>query len=318
MKFTSREVLSALLLIVLPIASGCGRSNILTEYELANFNKGIYSTTLYATDLIPASDNTILSGYESSSKIFATALFNLDDGTLLQSTNLLEPLSPASTTKIMTAYVALKYGNLDDMVTVSKNAVTLPSDSSVAGLREGDTLSLYDLIVGLTTVSGNDAAIAIAEHISGSEAEFAYLMTQEAISLGATYTNFKNAHGLDEDGHTTTVYDLYLMFNGVIKDSNYTDILADTSYITSIKNADGSERQVEWVPTNYYHQGLVKTPFNYTFIGGKTGTTTKAKNCLVALMENSSGTEYIVIAMGAESRDVLYEKITTIMECIPN
>lgn len=299
------------------LLSGCGRSNILTEYEQEHFNQKLYSRDLFATDLIAAVDKLYINGYEDTNKIFSTALFELETGTLLQSTNLLEPLAPASTTKIMTAYVALKYGNTEENVTVSKNSVTLPPGSSIAGLREGDSLSLFDLIVALTAVSGNDAAIAIAEHISGTEEEFAKLMTKEAISLGATQTTFKNAHGLDEDGHITTTYDLYLMFNAVIRNSMYLDILADTSYITSIKNTDGSERQVEWVPTNYYHQGLVKTPFNYTVIGGKTGTTTNAKNCFVALMENNTGYKYIAIAMGAESRDILYEKLTALMESVP-
>lgn len=318
MKCTNRRILTSILFTCIVLVSGCGRSEILTEYEQEHFNKSIYNTELFGADLIAAVDRVTLSGYGATDKIYGTALFELESGRILQSSNLLEPLSPASTTKIMTAYVALKYGNVDDIVTVSKNAVDLPSGSSLANLREGDTLTLFDLVVGLTAVSGNDAAIAIAEHISGTEGEFAQLMTKEAISLGATHTSFKNAHGLDEEGHTTTTYDLYLMFNEVIKDSRYTDILADTSYITSIKNNDGSERQVEWIPSNFYHQGKVKTPLNFTVIGGKTGTTSKAKNCLVALMENSSGEEYVVITMGAQTKDILYEKMTELIENIPN
>lgn len=317
MKCTNRRVLSLLLLSVF-LVNGCGRSNILTEYEQENFNNALYNKGLFSDGLIPAVDNVNLNNYESTGEIFATALFELESERILQSNNLLEPLSPSSTTMIMTAYVALKYGNVEDVVTVSKNAVTLPSSTSVAGLREGDTLSLYDLIVGLTSVSGNDAAIAIAEHISGTHEEFANLMNKEAISLGATQTSFKNAHGLDEEGHTTTVYDLYLIFNAAIKNSIYTDILADTSYITSIKNPDGSERQVEWVPSNFYHQGLVKTPYNFTVIGGKTGTTSKAKNCFVALMENIRGEQYVVITMGAETRDVIYKEMSALIECISN
>lgn len=318
MKCTNRFILTITIIILSTTLYGCGRSNILTEYQSEHYNQSLYSRDLFAANLIPAVDNILLSGYTNSKDVNATALFELETGKLLQSHNLLEPISPASTTKIITAYVALKYGNIDDMVTVSKNAVTLPSGSSLAGLRAGDTLSLYDLLVGLTSASGNDSAIAIAEHISGSHEEFALLMTREAISLGATSTNFMNAHGLDADGHTTTVYDLYLMFNAVIKDSKYTEILADTSYTTSIKNEDGSERQVEWVPTNYYHQGLAKTPYGFTVIGGKTGTTSKAKNCLVALMEDSDGNGYIAITMGALTREAIYIKMTEMLEAIPN
>lgn len=296
--------------------TACNRSSVLTSYEGSNFNQALYTQDLFAKDLIVAVNDVNMNSYNNTNEIFATALFELESGTVLQSHNLLEPLSPASTTKIMTAYVALKHGNLEDVVTVSKNAVDLPSDSSVAGLKAGDTLTLYDLLVGLTSVSGNDAAVAIAEHISGTHEEFAALMTKEAIALGATDTGFKNAHGLDEDGHSTTVYDLYLMFNAAIQNTVYTDILADTSYITSIKNADGVERQVEWVPTNRYHQGKVKAPYEFTVIGGKTGTTSKAKNCLVILMENESGEDYVVITMGATSREILYDKMTELVEAV--
>lgn len=311
-KITTISLLSSLSLV------GCTSSEVLSKLEISEYNKSLYQEELFSTDIITAVDEVSYSSYENTEEIFATALFELSTSTVLQSKNLLESLAPASTTKVMTAYVALKYGNIEDIITVSETALDLPSDSSMAGLEVGDMVTLYDLLVGLTSRSGNDAAIAIAEHISGSVPAFAELMTREAIALGATNTSFKNPHGLDETGHYTTLYDLYLMFNAAIKYPEYKDILNDTSYITTIKNIDGSERQVEWVPTNQYHNGKAKSPDNFVVIGGKTGTTSLAKNCLVMLMENSIGEEYVVITMGATTRDVLYSKMTELIELVPN
>ena len=114
--------------------------------------------------------------------------------------------------KILTLYLALKYGTLSDIVTVSDNAVAVPSDSSVAGLRSGVQLTLEDLLYGLMLPSGNDSAVAIAEHISGSVDAFVELMNKEANALGATNSHFVNPHGYHDENHYTTAYDLYLSF----------------------------------------------------------------------------------------------------------
>lgn len=299
------------------ILTACNEVDLLVEYEKEHYNTAVEEYDLFAVDLIKPIDGVDFPNYENNSDISGTALFDLDTGEMLQSHNLLEQRSPASTTKIMTAYLALKYGDMDDIVTISKTAVNLPAGSQMCGLREGDSLSLYDLLVGLTLFSGNDTAIAIAEHISGSESEFAKLMTQEAHALGATGTQFKNAHGLDEEGHYTTIYDLYLMFSEVIKNSSYVDIIQDTSYTTTIKGADGTERQVTWVPTNYYHLGRVQNPLGFTVIGGKTGTTNLAQNCLVLLVEDETENQYISITMGSLYKDLLYQKMTELIELIP-
>ena len=95
------------------------------------------------------------------------AFFNLEDDTVVYGYHLYDRLYPASTTKILTAYIALKYGNMDDQVTVSANATDFNWDESVCGLQTGDTLTMYDLVCGLLLHSGNDAAVAIAETYLG-------------------------------------------------------------------------------------------------------------------------------------------------------
>lgn len=116
---------------------------------------------------------------------------------------------PASTTKIMTLIVALEHGNLNDIVTASANAAN--TDGSSIWLTAGEQMRLEDLLYGMMLVSGNDATVAIAEHISGSVPAFAALMTDKAHALGAVNTNFTNSSGLPDPNHYTTARDLALI-----------------------------------------------------------------------------------------------------------
>lgn len=109
----------------------------------------------------------------------------------------------------MTALVTLKYGNLDDLVTVTGTAADIEYGSSVCGIKEGDTLSLRQLLYGMMIASGNDAAMMIAEHVGGSVDNFVQMMNEEAAALGAVNTHFMNPHGLTNEEHYTSVYDIY-------------------------------------------------------------------------------------------------------------
>ena len=124
----------------------------------------------------------------------SAVLLEATTGTILYAHNEHIRRAPASTTKIMTALVALTRGNLRSLVTVGRNASWTPGSS--AGLRGGDRLSLGELLQGLMLVSGNDASVAIAEHVAGSESEFVALMNRQAREFGAFHTNFRNPHGL--------------------------------------------------------------------------------------------------------------------------
>lgn len=118
---------------------------------------------------------------------------------MLYSQNLFEKLYPASTTKILTAYIILKNCDLNATVTVSHDAANPGHSSSVCGLKEGDIITVQDLLYGLLLESGNDAAIALAEYCSGSVEEFAKLMNSTAKSFGATNSNFVNPSGLPDE-----------------------------------------------------------------------------------------------------------------------
>lgn len=282
------------------------------EHEISAYNQSLYQGNLFAADLCVTSEEIPLEGFQAES-VSAAGLFDLGQKDVLCGDGIFERVYPASTTKSMTAYLALKYGNLEDTVTVSAHATDFNWDESVAGLQTGDTLTLYDLICGLMIQSGNDCGTAIAEYISGSEEAFAELMNREAAALGATGTHFVNPHGLHDDNHYTTAYDLYLIFNACLKDQRFVDIISLDSYTASITGADGSVRAVTWDPTNYYSAGITTPPEGVHVFGGKTGTTDQAGNCVVLYEEDSSGNPYISVIMGAPDKSVLYEEMNLLL-----
>ncbi|SDB09251.1 D-alanyl-D-alanine carboxypeptidase family protein [Eubacterium oxidoreducens] len=244
----------------------------------------------------------------------SAGFFDINAKNVSYAENLFDKMYPASTTKIMTAYVAIKYGNLSDEVTVSEEALSsLPSDSSNAGLAIGDTLTLEQLIYGLMLCSGNDAANVIAEHISGSVSEFAKLMNKEALAAGATGTNFVNANGLHDDDHYTTAYDLYLIFNKALENEDFYKVISTKEYSASYQNSSGETVTKEWSSTNWYKNGTTQAPTGITVIGGKTGTTNEAGSCLVLLSEKDEATPYISIVLHANSHADLYQYMNEIL-----
>lgn len=321
MRCIDRKKYLAFILLITTIisSSGCGKKTdevLMSTYEMSEYNVSMYTAPFFASSLAVTNADTSSVAYISSD-VNGAGLFGVDTQEVYYGYNLFESFYPASTTKIITAYVALKYGNLDDVITITEDDIDLPSDSSVCGLEVGDQLTLYDLLVGLLLQSGNDNAMAIANYISGDIDTFAALMTSEAAALGATNSNFVNPHGLHDDNHYTTVYDMYLIFNSCIQNETFLDIISITTYDTVITNASGEERAVTWSPTNAYAIGTQETPSNITLIGGKTGYTDSAKNCLILLEEDSAGSQYISIILGADSKDILYQQMTEMIEALP-
>jgi serine-type D-Ala-D-Ala carboxypeptidase (penicillin-binding protein 5/6) len=142
----------------------------------------------------------------------AAYVFDANSGAVLYTKDANEQLPMASCTKVMTALLAIESGNLDQVITIGADAHALVrSDSSFMGLDVGEKLTLRDLLYGLIMPSGNDAAVAIADAIGGSEPKFVAMMNARAAQLGLTHTHFANPHGLDAPGHYTTAHDLALL-----------------------------------------------------------------------------------------------------------
>ncbi len=235
----------------------------------------------------------------------AAGAFNTTEQSVVYAQKIHERMYPASTTKILTAYIACEYGDLDKTYTVSANAVDQASDSSVCNLKEGDIITLRDLLYGLMLRSGNDAAVAIAEAISGDVESFAELMNSTAKSLGATNSNFITPNGLHDENHYTSVYDMYLILNAAIENQDFYNIFTASKY-TANYTSGGSSKTVDWNSTNQYQTGNVSTPSGFTILGGKTGTTGAAGYCLVLLSENEDHDRLITIVFNADCRSNLY------------
>ncbi len=224
-------------------------------------------------------------------------LYNITDDKVLYAKNIHDVLYPASTTKVLTAYCAFKYGKLSDRLTVSENCVDLEPGASICGFRVGDHPTLEQALYGLMICSGNDAAIAIAEHISGSVEKFADLMNKEAVALGAENTHFLNPHGLHEEDHYTTPYDLFLIFRELVKNDKLMEILSHAHYTTDVEDGDGGTRSLTWGSTNRYLTDSRFRTSTVTVLGTKTGYTNEAGSCLVTLAEDTHGKKYISVIM---------------------
>lgn len=318
MKCINKHALCGLLAVALLTVSGCGTraaeiknpypvySTAVTDSLIAASGEGSDALSYFAENLcVGGLENTGLENTDAQ-VCEGAGLFNTATRTIPYAKNIYEQLYPASTTKILTCYLALQYGNLDDIVTVSENASNMASDSSVCGLKAGDQITLRDLLYGLMMRSGNDAAVAIAEHISGDTETFAGLMNTTAVSLGATGSHFVNPNGLPDDNHYTTVYDLYLIFNAAIQNETFLEILKTTDYTANYINAAGTPVSQDWISTNKYLAGTETAPDGITVLGGKTGTTGDAGYCLVLLSQNANGQNLISIVLKADCRDNLY------------
>lgn len=185
----------------------------------------------------------------------AAALFDMDDREVLYSKNVFERMYPASITKIMTALVAIKEGDLKSRVLVTDDAVITEPGATLCGIEPGDTLTLEQLLYGLMLPSGNDAGAAIAVHIAGSIEAFSDMMNEEAVRLGATGTHFVNPHGLNDPDHYTTAYDLYLIFNEALKYPVFRQIVGTTAYTANYHNKNSEPVSKTWKGSNWFMTG---------------------------------------------------------------
>ena len=246
------------------------------------------------------------------------ALFDINSENVVYAKNIFEQRSPASITKIMTALVALKYANPDDMVTVTQSAFDIEEASSVCELHLGDRLTLKQLLYGLLIASGNDAAQMIAEYVGGgSISTFVDMMNKEALALGATHTHFMNPHGLTQNDHYTCAYDIYLMLNAAMKYDLFMDIIQRKNYYAEYTDSDGDAYAMTWETTDHYLSGEAAVPGNVIIYGGKTGTTDDAGACLALISKDLYGNPYISVIMHSETKEGLYTEMNQILSLVP-
>lgn len=239
-------------------------------------------------------------------------LIDANTGRVLYEKNSTKKMYPASTTKIVTGLLGIEKGNLSDIVTVGINPSTkIERGSSQIYLIPNEQMSLENLLYALMLESANDAAIAVAEHISGSIEDFSKLMNQKAKELGAENTNFVNPNGLHADDHYTTAKDLSLIAFNAMKNETFRKIVSTYKY--SIPETNKQEAREYIRNSNKLIWDYNKNRHYYEHaIGIKTGYTQKAKHCLVGGAQKD-GMELIAVVLGTDKNN-LYRDITSMLE----
>lgn len=243
----------------------------------------------------------------------AAVLCDVNGKEVLYAKNAHSRLYPASLTKIMTALVALKYGSVEQVLTATDAVNITESGAQLCGLKKGDTMTLNQALHVLLINSANDVAMLIAENVGGSIDDFVRLMNEEAKALGATNTNYMNPHGLTQENHYTTAYDLYLIFNEAIQNEFLQEIIRTTEYQTTYYDKDGQEKKINVKNTNRFFRDY-QAPDNVTVVGGKTGTTNAAGHCLMLLARDVNGAPYISVILRSQSSDVLYPEMIDLLD----
>ena len=325
MKCTSKTIYQYLSVIGIAVLllgnlTACGAKQYSFAYD-RNRNNTSYSVasniegnTLdpFAKSLCVATQD-VTEGTDVDMSADAAGLFDIDSGKVIYAKNIHEQMNPASLTKVLTALCALKYGNLDDVITATENVYVTESGAVKFGVQAGDTMTMEQALYVLMLRSANDVANMIAEHIGGSVEGFVNLMNETAASLGATNSHFANPHGLTDPEHYTTAYDLYLILNEAVKYDKFLDLIQTPTYISTYRDKDGNEKKIDLANSNAYLKGEAIAPENVTVVGGKTGTTSAAGNCLILYCRNASGNPFISVVLKALDRTVLYTEMTDLL-----
>ena len=229
-------------------------------------------------------------------------LIDLKTGKILYEKNIDEKMYPASLTKVMTAIIVLEKCDLNEIATVSYDAVmNLSSGYVAANLQIGEEFTVEQMLYVMMVGSSNDAAIVLAEHVSGSIEEFSKLMNEKALELGCASTNFVNPNGVHNENHYSTARDLSIIARYAMNNKTFRQLVSTTSY--KLPKTDKYENEDRLFTTTnallIVNNNSRADNYYYKYATGiKTGFTTPAKNCLIA-SSNKNGFELLTVVLGA-------------------
>lgn len=314
--------LFALMLMAMAVLSGCKSETSVAMNGLSIKNNIAYNYVL-------SSSLSTAKGFASDLAVSPVGSTNTDDGTITASAALLVDITdgkvlyqknphlklyPASTTKILTGLVALENADISEVATIDESIKIDEDNVWVCDFRVGDVVTLEQALYGAIVNSGNDAAAIVATTVAGSIQAFADLMNERALELGATNSHFVNPHGLTNEQHYTTAYDLYLIFNEAIKNAEFVKIASTVKYTTSFTRGKYTIVPT-WTNGNQFINGNATAPSGIKVICGKTGYTEAAGYCLVILSESqTTGHQFISVILNAQSRDKLYNQMSYLLE----
>lgn len=251
-------------------------------------NSRVSKVLLVSLILLLLKTGSVLATSRPNPTASSAILMDFTTGKVIFSKDSSERRAPASTTKILTALVALERGEMNRVITASKNASK--TDGSSIWLAPGEEHTLEELLYGVLLSSGNDASVAVAESLAGSEAKFAAWMNEKAQAIGAKDSFFKNCNGLPEPGHYSTAYDLALITRYALHNPVFTEMVK-----TKTKTIEWPGREYDRLMVN--HNKLL---WRYQFADGvKTGYTRQAGKCLVA-SATKNGQQLIAVVLNSK------------------
>jgi D-alanyl-D-alanine carboxypeptidase len=237
--------------------------------------------------------------WPSGPSVFAESAIVMEasTGLVLYEKNTATKRYPASITKIMTALLAIENSSLGDVVTFSKNAVfDVDLDSSRIGIDVGEQLTMQQCLYAILLESANEVSYAVAEHVGGSIPAFTQMMNDRAKSLGCKNTNFTNPHGLHDENHYTSTYDMALITQEAMKNETFRKIFSSRTYQIPPTNIQSETRYLR-----NHHKFVLKQDYHYDdCIGGKTGYTSNSKFTLVSVAKRGD-LELICVVMRDDS-----------------
>ena len=323
MKSTKTEKLIGLICLLL--LAGCASQKPDLPYGSLDGNSDFSIDTqteagklaFFADELCATAEDVTDSASIDTSDLKAACVYNVSDRKVVYSYKANDRIFPASLTKIMTVLIVME--NCKDFTEeITVGDVNIREQGvQLFGLKEGDVLTVNQLLYATLVNSSNDAALALALHYGDSVEHFAEMMNTRALELGCTHTHFINPHGLPNEDHYTCAYDLYLMFNEAMKHDEFVKIIQTVKYNVEYRDAEGEPQSKEITSTNSFLTGGYKKPGEVSIIGGKTGSTASAGRCMILSVDSSSGDPYIIVVMGAGDADALYNTITKLCnECV--
>jgi D-alanyl-D-alanine carboxypeptidase (penicillin-binding protein 5/6) len=247
-------------------------------------------------------------GYSPTVRALSAVLMNAVTGEILFAKEPRLRLPPASTTKVLTALVALERLDLNSRVFVSPQAASAPP--SRIGLHAGEAALTQDLLYGLMLKSGNDAAETLAEEAGGSVAGFSELMNAKAWRIGARDSHFMNPHGLPDDNHFSTAYDLALIFRQAMHHPVFADIVRTRS--ATLRVESGRYLYGDWRMVPVVNHNRLLASYDGAR-GGKTGFTLKARRCFVGEVDRG-GVRLIVAILNSPSSGTLWQDARTLLD----
>ena len=315
--------------LCLLLLCGCNKNTtVLKEFELQNNSAITYITDSdltkaegFASDLaVVPLDST---NSPNSDKLYSEAAILVDatTGEVLFQKNPHKKEYPASTTKVLTALLALKYGDYNSTVKVEAEEITFNEGNVVVcDYRVGDEIPFDIAIHAALMASGNDAAGVLARFAKDDLSDFVDLMNEEVKAIGATNSHFMNAHGLFNENHYSTAYDLYLIYKEAIKYDYFLDVVNTKTYSNTFTRT--TSYSTYQIPCTYstsvpFFNGVCTAPSHVEIMGGKSGYTEVARRSYV-LHARANGHDYICVVMKADSYDYMCADLAYLLSYIPN